>query len=376
MFFLKPFQYTTTPTTYILDFTGWYYSRVRLIRKQVIISEIGDGCEKCIFKKLSSLPNHPQHMKPIFLLAIIVASFSCKGLVKNEEPAPKDTALVPVKVEQAVAKTTEPAANSNLTVSTEKDLVGYWVGMFMPDDGTDKTIYGGEHILWDYANKINLSIDSIGGGAVAGHSVVAGNARPFRGSYKLENNSYSFTVKEPGDDRYDGEFNFTITVNDSVINGSWKAYKKIETAKRKYALQKKIFKYDPTITLDYGRYGDWQKTKKVEADPGEELDYDKSYFATSEDVFKYNASVDELTKEQVSNLKKADLFIIRNTIYAKHGYSFKNRQLRAFFDKQQWYIPVHADIKADFTSIEKQNIDLLLRYEEHAKEYYDVFGRG
>jgi hypothetical protein len=314
-------------------------------------------------------------MRKAFILFLIVAVAACKNLVKNEEPLPRQDTVSNTNNPTVVAK---PAAeaNTNLTVATEKDLLGYWVGMFMPDDGTDKAIYGGEQTLWDYANKINLSIDSIGDGAVSGHSVVAGNARPFSGSYHTENGLYSFTVKEPGDDKYDGEFAFSINTNDSIINGTWKAYKKLETSKRKYALQKKIFQYNPAITLDYGRYADWQKVKKIEPEPDEELDYDKSYFATSEDVFKYNASVDTLTKEQASNLNKADLFIIRNTIYAKHGYSFKNRQLRAFFDKQQWYIPVHADIKAEFTPIEKQNISLLLRYEEHAKEYYDVFGRG
>ena len=47
-----------------------------------------------------------------------------------------------------------------------------------------------------------------------------------------------------------------------------------------------------------------------------------------------------------------------------------------FFDAQEWYIPVFVDIKSDFTEIEKQNIELLLRYEKNAKEYYDYFGRG
>ena len=68
--------------------------------------------------------------------------------------------------------------------------------------------------------------------------------------------------------------------------------------------------------------------------------------------------------------------MLRNSIYARHGYSFRKRQLRAYFDKQDWYIPVHANIKSDLTEIEKKNIQLLLKYEEHAEEYYDEFGRG
>lgn len=93
-------------------------------------------------------------------------------------------------------------------------------------------------------------------------------------------------------------------------------------------------------------------------------------------MFKYNASTQELTIAEVSNLKKGDLFILRNAIYARHGYSFKNPQLRAYFDAQTWYIPASTDVKDLLTETEKQNISLLLRYERNAKEYYDVFGRG
>ena len=56
--------------------------------------------------------------------------------------------------------------------------------------------------------------------------------------------------------------------------------------------------------------------------------------------------------------------------------SFKNRPLRIFFDAQEWYIPVNIDIKSNLTEIEKENIQLLLKYEKNAVEYYDSFGRG
>lgn len=83
-----------------------------------------------------------------------------------------------------------------------------------------------------------------------------------------------------------------------------------------------------------------------------------------------------MKKRDVENLKKGDLTIIRNTIYARHGYSFKNRPLRVFFDAQSWYVPVHSDIRANFSEIEKKNIQLLLSFEQNAAEYYDYFGRG
>lgn len=91
--------------------------------------------------------------------------------------------------------------------------------------------------------------------------------------------------------------------------------------------------------------------------------------------FKVNASKDKITKEFAENLSKADIFILRNSIYARHGYSFKNRQLRLYFEDYNWYMPVFTDVKKSFTKIELANIDLLLLYEENAEEYYDRFGR-
>jgi hypothetical protein len=96
----------------------------------------------------------------------------------------------------------------------------------------------------------------------------------------------------------------------------------------------------------------------------------------SEDAVKYNASADELKKEQVENMYKGDLEILRNAIYARHGYSFKGKRMRFIFDTYvNWYIPLYTDIRNELTELEKKNIDLLKRYEEHAQNYYDVFGR-
>ena len=102
----------------------------------------------------------------------------------------------------------------------------------------------------------------------------------------------------------------------------------------------------------------------------------ESYFTTTEKVTSVNPSVDLLTEDEVSKLTKADIYVLRNSIYAKHGYSFKKRALRVYFDSHDWYMPVHINIKNELTDIEKKNIKLLLRYEKYAEEYYDEFGRG
>lgn len=73
---------------------------------------------------------------------------------------------------------------------------------------------------------------------------------------------------------------------------------------------------------------------------------------------------------------KGNLEIIRNAIYARHGYSFKTRRVRFIFDQfVPWYMPVSTDVRNELTELEKKNINLIKRYEEHAEKYYDEYGR-
>ncbi|MFK7776132.1 MAG: YARHG domain-containing protein [Saprospiraceae bacterium] len=323
-------------------------------------------------------------MKNILYLFILASFFSnCGNEVKNKDAK--------VEVEQGTEiSSTDQSAKEEEEIpeqpqTTTDDLLGFWVGNFAPDNGEeDKALIIDEGYIWSRTNKINISIDKIIDSKVVGHSVVAGNDRPFEGTIeKLDNpERYFFQVKEPGDNKYDGEFSFTIFIAETNLVGKWTAYKNIEIKNRKYILNPKKFTYNPDIMLeDSKRYINWnkkiEKKERMEYDDNEVEEWISNEFATATNLsYEINASNRLLTKSEVENLKKGDLTIIRNCIYARHGYSFKNRPLRVFFDAQTWYIPVHANIKNDFTEIEKQNIKLLLRYEKNAAEYYDSFGRG
>jgi len=102
----------------------------------------------------------------------------------------------------------------------------------------------------------------------------------------------------------------------------------------------------------------------------------KHYKASSEAVHKLNASQYKLKPHDLENLSQEDLLVLRNSIYARHGYSFKDFKLMVYFMKQPWYLPIYSNIQTKFTKRELHNIELILRYEEHAKSYYDRFGRG
>ena len=99
------------------------------------------------------------------------------------------------------------------------------------------------------------------------------------------------------------------------------------------------------------------------------------YRSASKAVSEINTSKTLLKEADVKNLKKLDLEILRNTIFARHGYSFKSRNVRQFFDMVDWYVPVYEDVTQNLTETEKQNILLLKRFEKYAVDNYDTFGR-
>ncbi|MFN5736909.1 MAG: YARHG domain-containing protein, partial [Flavobacteriales bacterium] len=163
------------------------------------------------------------------------------------------------------------------------------------------------------------------------------------------------------------------------LQGTWKAFKAIQIDKRKFVLTKKIFNYNRNQAIENSKmYVDWNRTniEKYKDEYEEEVYESISYSIATGEFSTVNGSATLLKRSDLENLSKGDLRIIRNAIYARHGYSFKNRPLRIFFDAQEWYMPISTDVKEKLTDIEKKNIQLLLQFEKNATEYYDTFGRG
>jgi hypothetical protein len=258
-------------------------------------------------------------------------------------------------------KKTDKPQNGNDTKPDTK-LNGSYTG------GFDAVKYNSEKD-YVYSNRITVFIDSVSGGNLYGRSVVAGNDRPFTGSCSGSKGEFKVEAKEPGDDKYDGKFSFSIYPDSGIIKGKWTANdSKLDVTEREYRLEKKEFKYDANASLPqeirwsalYEKYPKFPD--KVES--------------VTADVSKINASSKLLTKADIQNLYKGDLEIIRNAVYARHGYSFKSKRMRFIFDMYvDWYMPVATDVRDKLTDTEKQNIELIKRFEEHADKYYDEFGR-
>jgi len=198
--------------------------------------------------------------------------------------------------------------------------LGYWVGQFGP-------------------NMITISLYEIADGIARGYSVCAGNFRKIEGKVEKAGEELYFDMNEPGDDKYDGHFEFVIDITGQALSGKWSPFDKEATESKEYKLSKRIYKYDATV----GVYPE--------------------------------ASQRELTYENVENLTGEELAEMRNEIYARHGYSFSNKEWRFHFEATDWYMPLDVDVREKLTDIEVNNIELIYEYEMYYDEYYNDYGR-
>jgi hypothetical protein len=287
----------------------------------------------------------------IVVLAIVVTS------CKKEEKAIVATDTVVVKDKYA-------------------DLYGNWVGDFVVSEA-DSTVLETEYMA---SNKINIVIKKIENGNVYGQSIVAGNLRQLVGTIVDNADEFVINLNEPGERKDDGEFEFTI--QNDTLDGIWYVNnRKFPVWERKYKLTKQPFKYNPKLMLpEKDNYIDYfsmksDSTKYANDDGTEETYYEDTYRMASGIIAKLNASTTLLKESDVKNLKRLELEIIRNTIFARHGYTFKKKSFRQFFDPVDWYIPVTDNMSGKLTLTEQQNIILLNRFQKYAEDNYDSFGR-
>lgn len=259
-----------------------------------------------------------------------------------------------------------------------KEYYGIYTGDFAGKEIIIPEI--GEEYEGDVFKKISLKINRITKDSVYGQSILDGNQRPFRGVFN--ETTKSFILDEPGNDKTDGRFE--VKLNNDSLTGSWNAFngKAVKTPSKVVRLEKKEFVYNPNFMLSSDSdLIDWENPKNfVEKYTDEETGKTESYTASknriaSNAVFKINASKQKLTEKDLKNLRKLDLEIIKNSVFARHGYSFKKATYRNFFEQTDWYIPVSNNVDNDLSPMEKENVALLNRFINYAEDKYDSFGR-
>lgn len=255
------------------------------------------------------------------------------------------------------------------------EMYGVWTG-FM------EVVYDNDEEFSDddYRKKLSIKIKRIEDDVVYGKSITAGHARNLEGTYKIESDIIVVKLNEPGTNKYDGIFELRM-VNDS-LKGTFKPFKKNEGigSLKNVALVRAEFKYDPKVMLTEEEIIDYTNPKiekwTVKNKSGETFTRSRETFrVSSEEIMSINSSTTKLTESQLKNLRKIDLEILRYTIYARHGLTFKKSYYRYFFESTDWYVPISDNVDADLTKLEKENIALLQRMEKYAEDHYDYFGR-
>ena len=69
------------------------------------------------------------------------------------------------------------------------------------------------------------------------------------------------------------------------------------------------------------------------------------------------------TPGDLYGLDSEELRIMRNYIFARHGYIFKSPELTDYFSHYSWYYPRYTNVTHDLNKIELQNIEFIKKYE-------------
>lgn len=70
-----------------------------------------------------------------------------------------------------------------------------------------------------------------------------------------------------------------------------------------------------------------------------------------------------LTQEDITGLNKWDLKVMRNEIFARHGYIFKTPDMKTYFENQPWYSGTEADVTRMLSPTEQQNVSFIKKHE-------------
>ena len=69
----------------------------------------------------------------------------------------------------------------------------------------------------------------------------------------------------------------------------------------------------------------------------------------------------KLVPADVAGLSSAELKIMRNEIFARHGYAFQTADMRDYFGRQPWYTSRSRSVS--LSQIEQYNVQFIKRHE-------------
>ncbi len=163
------------------------------------------------------------------------------------------------------------------------------------------------------------------------------------------NNLYT---KEPCFQRRCRTFNTVTVQGNKILFGTYSGLFSEFRDKQKTTNALLLF-CDPIQGRSYG---------KDSAEVGHFLSGSNSYYADNE---RYRLSLFIQPDNYFNGKRKAELKILRNTIYANYGLIFQaGGEMEKFFRNKNWYNPFQKDVSSCLTEIEKENILKIARLEQ------------
>ena len=105
---------------------------------------------------------------------------------------------------------------------------------------------------------------------------------------------------------------------------------------------------ESTYTTDDG------EEQHIEADEfqQEEAAAEEDFIWLSDSYINMNDIIDH-------GYSRSDARVLRNAIFARHGYRFKSQDLKDYFNQFSWYMPRFADVTSHLSEVERENIQFL-----------------
>lgn len=108
-----------------------------------------------------------------------------------------------------------------------------------------------------------------------------------------------------------------------------------------------------------------KKTETINYDTS--VNNENSYYdnnAIDESEYKYEYLRErEMTYDDVEGKSAEELRLMRNYIFARRGYIFESEDLKEYFERFSWYVPLYYDVTPRLSDIEKYNVNFIKEFE-------------
>lgn len=111
-----------------------------------------------------------------------------------------------------------------------------------------------------------------------------------------------------------------------------------------------------------------EKSPNEEAENEESIEHKESDSQvvefSEEEKYLFPSNKEYISEADLYGKTKDEIALIRNEIYARHGYVFNTEPFKSYFESKDWYVPNENFDDSVFSEIEKTNKDFLVEYEE------------